>query len=466
MTYGRLLEKRRYGVYYFRQVYEKNGKQVVRRFSLKTTDLVVAKFLALQFKARIAMIDYKNIKKFDVAYDENGNIKSVSVKDDSDAQNLNEFMRLQETHKAEAHKRDLEKMKFQQALLEKEIIARQQQEYLDSPKGQEMTRLYNKLQSKLKPKDDVKFDKLTSLKESYIKELTTTENTKYKYNNFISKFLDYCISHMVYDIEGVDRKLTYSYLLYLRKTEGKSDNTIKNIFNTLSTFYNHLIQVGETTANNPFVGHKLNVEESGREPFTNEELDKIFTNEEFQKNKKLFFICLLLLTSGARPNEICQLWTDDIQIEKNITKIRITENKDRDQSLKNKSSDRVIYLHPLLESFGFIDYLKAKKLGMIFDLKKPSKKTYSTFISEDLTEILRSIGIESKTMYCFRHTVINRLKQKKVLRSISEDLAGHEGQGTNAKVYSQQHSAENLKEETEKILQYEEVPFFKNHLEK
>jgi integrase len=64
-------------------------------------------------------------------------------------------------------------------------------------------------------------------------------------------------------------------------------------------------------------------------------------------------------------------------------------------------------------------------------------------------------------MYCFRHTVINRLKQKLILQSINEDLVGHEGKGTNATVYSQQHSAENLKKETEEILQYKEIPFFK-----
>jgi integrase len=115
----------------------------------------------------------------------------------------------------------------------------------------------------------------------------------------------------------------------------------------------------------------------------------------------------------------------------------------------------------MLEHFGFLDYLNNKNLGMIFDLKKPTKKTYSTFISEDFTGIIRLLGIESKTMYCFRHTVINRLKQSKILQSISEDLVGHEGKGTNATVYSQQHSAENLKEETEKILSYSEIPFFK-----
>ncbi len=465
MTYGRLLEKRRNGIYYFRQVYQANGKQVSKRFSLKTTDIKVARFLALQFKARIEMIDYKNIKRFNIEYDERGNIKSVTANEGEDSRNLVEFMKMQELHKAEAHKRDLEKLRMQQELIDKDVAARRQQEYLNSPEGQEKAALYERLQNKLKPKGETQIDQLTPLKESYINELTTTENTKYKYNSFISKFIDYCTRHAVYELGSVDRKLIYSYLLYLRKEEGKSDNTIKNIFGTLSTFFNHLIQVGETTASNPFVGHKLNVEESEREPFTNDELQKIFSFKELQKNQKLLFICLLLLTSGARPNEICQLWTDDIVVGKAITTIRITENEGRNQSLKTKSSDRVIYLNSLLEHFGFFEYLKSRKLGMLFDLKKPAKKTYSTFISEDFTGILRSLGIEKKTMYCFRHTAINRMKQHKVLQAINEDLVGHEGKGTNATVYSQQYSPEILREETEKILQYKDVPFFGNMIE-
>jgi integrase len=88
-------------------------------------------------------------------------------------------------------------------------------------------------------------------------------------------------------------------------------------------------------------------------------------------------------------------------------------------------------------------------------------KNYSTFVSEDLTEILRSLDIEQKTMYCFRHTVLNRLKQKKVAPDVTRDLVGHEGKTTKEKFYEQKFPAEILKEDTEKVLCYDEVPFFK-----
>lgn len=460
MSYGRYLERRQYGVYYLRHTAQVGSKQVVKRFSLKTKDPTIAKFLALQIQARIEMIDIKNLKKFDVTFDENNNIKSVNVTDGSDAANLNEFLKLQELHKAEQHKRELERLRAEHQLQEAKKEQERVNELALSVKGQGIIDLYEKLNAKLPPKEQqqAKAPKLEDLKKSYLENLTVGSGTVYKYNNFISKLIAYAKSKQVDSIDQIDRKFVYGYLLYLRKEESKDDTTIKNIFNTLSTFYNHLIRTGEISAPNPFVDQKLNAEDGEREPFTIDELKRIFGCEEFRNNQKLFYICLLLLTTGARPNEMCQLWTDDIQEEEDFHTIRITENKARDQSLKTKSSKRTIYLNQLLVRFGFLDYLKGKALGQIFELKKPKSKTYSTFISEDLTTILRQLGIEKKTMYCFRHTAINRMKQSLAVdQSVNEDMAGHEGKGTNAVVYQQRHSPKNLRKVTEEILMYREV---------
>jgi integrase len=145
----------------------------------------------------------------------------------------------------------------------------------------------------------------------------------------------------------------------------------------------------------------------------------------------MFFICLLQLTTGARPNEICQLWTDDIEINQDgIHQIRFVEIEKRQQNLKTKASDRQIYLDKLLIKFGFIEYLGKRKLGMVFDLNKPTQKNWSTFISAHFTKILRQIGIEKKTMYCFRHTATSRFLDHRVDKKIVQDLVGHEGKET------------------------------------
>lgn len=480
MPYGFNLEKRKNGVYYFRQTIFRNNKQISKRISLRTKDVRLAKFLAIQLKARIDMIDLNKIKPFEVLFDEENNIKSVKVENETDAIMLNNFLDRREVHRVEEHKREIEKLRLLKEL-EDQKNAKEKSAFLSSQHGQELHQLYEQLSKDLsKPKNQGK--SLAKLKAEYIEESRVRKDTRYKYNNLIDKLIEFASKADINTANGIDRQFCYSYLLHMRKKEGKPDKTIKNIFNTYSTFFNHLIRIGEYKGENPFVGHRLEYEAEPRAPFTNEEINLIFSSKQLQSNEKLFFICLLMLTTGARPNEICQLWTDDIYIGTDGKyEIRITENEEREQSLKNKSSDRVIYLNDLLIKFGFIEYLKKrKKLGRIFDITKPAQKTWSVFVSKDITEdILEPLGIKGKTMYCFRHTVINRLSQSLVNREVRKDLAGHETRknlgvqeihkdliGHDGKEvhdrYRQPHIVENMRIHTEEILQYKEIPFFAN----
>jgi integrase len=430
-----------------------NSKQVSKRISLKTRDKRVAKFLAIQLKARIEMIDLNNVRVFEISYDENNNIKNVKVTDENDSKNLQEFLKLKETHVVEQHKRDIEKLKLEQELKTKN-------DFVESSSGKNAISLYEKLQNSLTNKDIEIKSSLESLKKTYLENLTVSKAVKYKYDSVISKFVTYCDSQNVKSIDKIDRKFTFSYIQYLRKNDKKNDKTIRNIFNVLSTFYNNLLVTGETKEINCFSGHKFDVEKIKRQAFTKNDLDKIFTQELYNSNKKMFFVCLLLLTTGARPNEICQLWTDDIIKVDDFYTIRITENEKRDQKVKNKSSNRVVYLNKLLIDFKFIEYVKSVKLGLLFELTRPDIKNYSTFISEDFTKILRNLKIETKTMYCFRHTVMTRLKQNLVNLQIIQDLVGHTGESTAEIYYQDKHLIETLKNQTHDILTYKEIKFF------
>ena len=454
MTYGIQLEKRKFGIYYFRQTIQVGEKQVVKRVSLHTKDTKVAKFLAIQIKARIDMVDLSKLKKFEVEYDGNHQIKSVKVNGDADARNFQEYLKLLELHKAEEHKREIERLRLKQEFEDKEKV-----KFTESPQGQELAALRASLQNNLKPKVEHGVN-LESLKTDYLKNLKVSAGTKYKYTAVIARLILYAASVQVHTIEGLTRKFVYGYLLHMRNTEKKSDKTITNEFNALSTFYNHLLRVGETKEANPFVGHNLDYEEEERRPFTNEDLEKIFSAPEVKGNKTLFYILLLLVTTGARPNEVCQLWTDDVVIDPKIGPfytIRFVENMVRDQTLKNKTSVRTIYLNDLLVKAGFISYLNSRGKGMIFDLKKPALKNYSTFISEDFTKILRRLGITKKTMYCFRHTAISRMGNARVDPKVNRDMVGHEGEGTNEKVYQTPHQPAFLRTATQEILSYEDV---------
>jgi integrase len=457
MAYGINLERRKFGVYYFRQTMQLDGKQVVKRISLRTKNSKVAKFLALQLKAHIDMVDLSKLKKFEVEYDDQHRIKKVVVKDEADQLNLERFLTQSEFLRAEEHKREMERLKLLQQIEQKEAV-----EFSQSPRGQEMAALHQSLRQLLiQPTQAVpQGESLEKLVNSYVENLDVSIGTKYKYKNVLSRLILFANSSQVTTIHGITRKFVHSYLLYLKKTEKKSEKTIANEFSPLSTFFNHMIRIGETKEPNPFTGHALDKGETDRAPFTADELEKIFSSTEVKKNKKLFYITLLLLTTGARPNEICQLWTDDIvqdKDDKTLYTIRITKNPGRDQTLKTKQSERTIYLNQLLVDVGLIAYLKTRPLGMLFDLNRPMMKNYSTFISEDFSKILRELGIKDKMMYCFRHTALTRMKHGKVDKRVAEDMVGHEGQGSAAKFYEDRHSPKLLREETEEVLRYRDI---------
>ena len=470
MTYGRHLEQRKFGVYYFRQTRKIGGKQKVKRFSLKTKDLGVAKFLALQFLANIAMneINLDGIKKFEVEYDERGGIKRLKIDGEEDRRNFEDAMTLVEFQKAQQHQRDLEKLK-----LETESELKEKRSFTASERGQELLSLGEKLKRELSEKTTPANKTLETLRDEYLANVTVTSGTAYKYKNFLAKLLSYASTQNVKSVHELDRKFVWNFLLLLR-ADGKKNETIKNIFNTLSTFYNHLLTSGEAEKPNPFVGHNLkagvlingktngddDVEATGdrRLPFTDAELEAIFSSPEVLADKQLCYIAMLLLTSGARPNEICQLWKDDIQAEDDVEIVRIHANSQRDQTLKTPHSRRLIYVNQLLKDAGFLNYVASRKTGMLFDLNKPAMKTYSTFLSEKFTKILRGLKIKNKTLYCFRNTVINVLKQSQLPKiSFSEDLVGHTPKTVHEKVYPQRHSARLLKEATEQYLTYPQV---------
>ena len=391
------LEKRQDGTFYFRRTYYLNGKQKAVRTSLKTKSYKTARILAIQILSGIGvdkllsdlLSKTKDIKKFEVEYDENRNIKKLAVKDAADNQNFLEVQDKLEMHRQAEHKRAVE------------LIQLKNQAFVTNPSTNLAT-----------PSTTT----ISKLLDEYIESIGIQDESKSKYKNRISDFVDFCTLNNVLYLPQIDRKFAFSYLKHMRG-QNKADKTIQNYFRVLSTFWNYQKTAGEIETASPFSGHKLTVDDEHRDPFTFKELDLIFASDFVTKNEQHKFILLLLLTSGARPHEICQLWSDDIYEEKDestgqlIWLIRITKNPKRKQTLKNKASNRIIYLHELLIQKGFLDFLKSKPLGMLFNLTKPTKKTWSTFFSIDFSELLRDqLKIDVIVLYCFRHTTNNILK--------------------------------------------------------
>lgn len=137
-----------------------------------------------------------------------------------------------------------------------------------------------------------------------------------------------------------------------------------------------------------------------------------------------FWLPLLMLYSGARPNEILQLEVGDIKRSKAGTLYLDLLDEDETKQLKNRSSRRCVPIHPEIIKFGFLGFVegrrkspketgarlfhtvKADKYGSYSNV--PSKAFHRTYIRKETT-----LG-PRQSLYSLRHNVRDALRRAKV----------------------------------------------------
>lgn len=163
--------------------------------------------------------------------------------------------------------------------------------------------------------------------------------------------------------------------------------------------------------------------------------DKDFVNQSTQTITEDFWLPLVLLHTGARIGEICQLRTNDVFEKNDLWLLSINDDGD-DMSVKTPSSVRLIPVHPYLIELGFIRYcLARKKAGneRLFDLRpigvdKDWGKQFARRFERVITES-GFIGKNRPTLHSFRHTFIDELQQKGIPENVVAELVGHTKKG-------------------------------------
>jgi len=205
-----------------------------------------------------------------------------------------------------------------------------------------------------------------------------------------------------------------------------------------------------------------------RSAFTNDELKKffntdLFTQKDFpSKWSWRFWIPLIMLYTGARVEEICQLYLNDIYEEQDVLcfhlRVKIDlETEEKITSLKNNQSERFIPIHPKLKRIGLLKYIQwlkdngenrlfptlnnKDKAGKYKQVNPPVSKWFNeNNIKQGKTSYLKKCGItdDSKVLYCFRHTVQTLLFNHKddIENEKIYTLMGHESKSTGPKHYS------------------------------
>ena len=143
-----------------------------------------------------------------------------------------------------------------------------------------------------------------------------------------------------------------------------------------------------------------------------------------------YWIPMILAHSGARIEEICALYREDIESdpETGIMCYNIRDEK-VDKSIKTTQSWRIIPIHSYLESIGFLDYVATIPAGtrLFPDLTYKANYGYHDQISDYFSRYLKRIKVyqPKKTLKSFRHSVITALYQTGASSVIVPEIVGH-----------------------------------------
>ncbi|MGU5864931.1 integrase, partial [Aeromonas caviae] len=134
---------------------------------------------------------------------------------------------------------------------------------------------------------------------------------------------------------------------------GKSPTTINKYLQKLSLLFVWLGNHHEGIVNH-FAGLKLQrvKEVNARSSYTSAEKQRLIQWAKEQEPYRKW-IALLGLYTGARANEICQLYADDVPLVDEVWCLNIRDNRP-DQKLKTVNSARLIPIHSSLIAGGFI----------------------------------------------------------------------------------------------------------------
>ena len=252
-------------------------------------------------------------------------------------------------------------------------------------------------------------------------------------------------------IVKVELKNITSYKEWLKISKEKklakaSNKTIKDKLIRIGAFLNFCVDMEHLDKNRLI--YKMKIEDSDkRKEYKIEQLNSFFNSkwytEDLEHNLKeephKIWIPLILLFTGARTNEIAQLYVEHIKEKEGIHLFKIKDEQE-DQSTKNKSSNREVPIHKTLIDLGFLKYVeyqkKLKKDRLFSGLYLTKNKGYGqhfgkifnefkyTWLDEEAIEKLNNNEI-LLDLHSFRHSFTTASRRGKILEDYYSSILGH-----------------------------------------
>ncbi|MFZ3402864.1 site-specific integrase [Aeromonas salmonicida] len=279
---------------------------------------------------------------------------------------------------------------------------------------------------------------LSVLSDRYLKEKALSWAPKELSNqkNYIGSFIEALGDRPAVDYGKADVVKFKDGLL----NSGKSPTTINKYLQKLSLLFNWLANHHEGVVNH-FAGLKLQrvKEVNSRSGYTAEERRQFIGWAEQQEPHRRW-IALLGLFTGARANEICQLYADDVQQVDGIWCLNIRSGRP-DQKLKTANSARLVPLHLHLLQSGFIEFVEGRAGGRLFPELPHRQDGYSHLWGQWFSRH-RPLA---KDFHSLRHTVATVLKDHGVPLQYAAAILGHTNGAISYDRYGGDVSLEKLK---------------------
>lgn len=244
----------------------------------------------------------------------------------------------------------------------------------------------------------------------------------------------------------------------LKSLEGKrggytrvTKNTVNYALDDLRHFFSWAIKHDFFEGKNPVDGIAYEgTKQESYEPFTDDDLVRIFTSDKFLtqrtgRHPERYWLILCLAYSGARREELAQLLVSDLkQDPAGVWYFDITPDEERGTRVKNEASQRRTPLHCHLIQLGFLSYVeKLKKThgekSLLFPIPKKTRgrQTVGDAVGKWHQRHCRKIGVTGKKpLHAFRHTVVTRLIGASVPQDKVQMIVGHTDSTVTGGIYT------------------------------
>ncbi|AEB58091.1 integrase family protein [Ectopseudomonas mendocina NK-01] len=220
--------------------------------------------------------------------------------------------------------------------------------------------------------------------------------------------------------------------------------TVNNRLRKLTSFF-HWCKANGYIEQNPMTGMKAMTgpAKDARLSFDPCDLKALLNLEslsnEARKHPWRYWLPLLARFTGARLEELCQLYTDDITSIQSIPCLRI-DDKFIGQKLKNQSSRRILPIHPELLNLGLMEYVQTIRGAghcRLFPNLEATRDKLGHAPSKWFSRYKAKVGIDDprKSFHSFRHTFIDDLREAGVQDSLIKRMVGHEDNSVTFGVY-------------------------------